>query len=74
MARQSYLFVEGFWKRLDNGIYKQNRAPKKDVAKQCGFDRKVLIRTDHNNIYLPYFARLCNVLHVSADYLLVGKE
>lgn len=73
MARQSYLFVEGFWERLDDEIYKQNRT-KKDVAKQCGFDRKVLIRTDHNNIYLPYFARLCSVLHVSADYLLFGKN
>lgn len=74
MARQSYLFVEGFWERLDDEIHKQNRT-KKDVAKQCGFDRKILIRTSgHDNICLPYFARLCSALHVSADYLLFGKQ
>jgi len=73
MAKQSYLYVDGFWERLEREIYKQNRT-KAGLAKQCGFNRKVLIRTEHNNIYLPYFARLCNVLHVSADYLLFGKE
>lgn len=74
MGRQSYLFVEGFWERLDDEIHKQNRT-KKDVAKQCGFDRKILIRTcGHDNICLPYFARLCSALQVSADYLLFGKK
>lgn len=73
MARPSYIFVEGFWERLEGEIYKQNRT-KVDLAKQCGFDRKVLIRTGHDNIYLPYFARLCSALNVSADYLLFGKK
>lgn len=74
MARPSYIFVEGFWERLDDEIYKQNRT-KKDVAKQCGFDRKILIRTSgHDNICLPYFARICSALNVSADYLLFGKN
>lgn len=74
MARQSYIFVEGFLERLEDEIYKQNRT-KKDIAKQCGFDRKILIRyCGHDNICLPYFARLCSVLNVSADYLLFGKK
>lgn len=74
MGRPSYIFVEGFWERLEDEIYKQNRT-KKDIAKQCGFDRKTLMRhSAHDNICLPYFARLCSVLHVSADYLLFGKK
>lgn len=74
MARQSCIFVEGFWERLEGEIYKQNRT-KNDIARQCGFDRKTLNRNNsHDNIYLPYFARICGALHVSADYLLFGKE
>lgn len=74
MGRPSYIFVEGFWDRLYDEIRKQNRT-KKDAAKQCGFDRKILIRTSgHDNICLPYFTRLCSALHVSADYLLFGKQ
>lgn len=39
MAIPSYIFIYGFWDRVDNEIYKQNRT-KKDIADQCGFDRK----------------------------------
>lgn len=74
MAGGRYIFIEGFWERLEEEIYKQNRT-KKDVAEQCGFDRKILFRNSgHDNIWLPYFARLCSVLNVSADYLLFGKK
>lgn len=74
MARPSYIFVEGFWERLDDEIYKKNRT-KKDLAKQCGFDRKILIRhSGHDNICLPYFARICSALNVSSDYLLFGQN
>lgn len=74
MAGGRYLFIEGFWDRLEDEIYKQNRT-KKDIAKQCGFDRKILCRnSNHDNIWLPYFAKLCSALNVSADYLLFGKE
>lgn len=74
MAGERYLFIEGFWERLEEEIYQQNRT-KKDIARQCGFDRKILIRScGHDNICLPYFARLCAVLNVSADYLLFGKK
>lgn len=71
MARQSYIFIYGFWERVDEEIYRQNRT-KKDIAIQCGFDRKIL--SANGNLSLPYFARLCSALHVSADYLLFGKK
>ena len=71
MARPSYIFIYGFWDRVDEEIYKQNRT-KKDIADQCGFDRKIL--SSCGNMSLPYFARLCSALHVSADYLLFGKK
>lgn len=74
MAGGRYIFIEGFWERLEDEIYKQNRT-KNDIAKQCGFNRKTLYRNScHDNICLPYFARICSVLNVSADYLLFGKE
>ena len=63
--------VFGFWDRIDDEIYKQNRT-KSDIAKQCGFNRKTL--SSYSNLSLVYFARLCSALHVSADYLLFGKE
>lgn len=71
MAQQSFLWINGLWERIDEEIYKQNRS-KSEVAKKCRFDRKTLC--GHKNISLPYFARLCSELHVSADYLLFGKE
>lgn len=70
MARPNFV-VFGFWERVDKEIYNQNKT-KKDVAKQCGFDRRVL--STYSNLSLPYLVRLCNVLHVSADYLLFGKK
>lgn len=70
MAKPDFV-VFGFWDRVDNEIYKQNRT-KKNVAEQCGFDRRIL--SSYSNLSLPYLARLCVVLHVSADYLLFGKE
>ncbi len=70
MAKPDFV-VFGFWDRVDDEIYKQNRT-KKDVAEQCGFERKLL--SSYSNMSLVYFARLCSALHVSADYLLFGKE
>ncbi len=70
MAKPNFV-VLGFWERVDQEIYSQNRT-KIDIAEQCGFDRKNL--SGYTNLSLPYFARLCSVLHVSADYLLFGKK
>jgi len=73
MKQQNISLMEGFWDRLDETIYKQNRT-KIALAKQCGFNRKTLYRRKNNSyIILPYFARLCSALNVSADYLLFGE-
>lgn len=63
--------IFGLWDRLEDEIYSQGRT-KKDVANQCGFDRKLLY--SYGNISLVYFARLCSALNVSADYLLFGRK
>ncbi len=71
MAQQSFLWINGLWDRINDEIHRQNRT-KTDVAKMCRFNRKAL--NGDFNLSLPYFARLCAELHVSADYLLFGKE
>ena len=75
MAKPSNLFVEGLWRRINQEIYDQKKT-KKDIAAQCGFDRRVLVGYDDKctNIHLIYFARLCKALNVSADYLLFGEK
>lgn len=73
MKEQNIALLDGFWDRLEDTIYCKNRT-KVDVAKQCGFDRRVLNRRKNSYIILPYLARLCSVLNVSADYLLFGEE
>ena len=71
MAMPSHLWINGLWDRINDEIYRQNKT-KKDIAKKCGFERKVLC--GYNNISLPIFAKLCKELNVSADYLLFGKK
>lgn len=71
MPEPRFLMINGLWNRIDEEIYKQNKS-KSQVARACRFDRKTLY--GNNNISLPYFARLCAELNVSADYLLFGKK
>lgn len=74
MAEQDTVLIDGFWDRIDEEINKQNRS-KLQVAKKCRFDRKTLYRPKSNRyMCIVYFARLCTVLNVSADYLLFGEE
>ena len=75
MVRTEHLLVSGLWERINQEIYDQNRM-KKDIAVQCGFNRRVLIGYDDkdNNLSLPHFMLLCKELNVSADYLLFGKK
>ena len=73
MKINSSLLMDDVWDRIEE-IRKKNRS-KTSIAKQCGFDRKILsIKANGKGIHLPYFARLCAVLNVSADYLLFGKK
>lgn len=71
MARESHLWINGLWDRIDTEIHNQHKT-KSQVAQACRFDRRTLY--GYSNISLPYFARLCAELHVSADYLLFGKK
>ncbi len=72
MKQENLLSVNDLWDRINSEIANQNRT-KKDIARQCGFNRKILSSRD-KYICTLYFARLCSVLKVSADYLLFGEE
>ena len=72
MSKENFL-MDDVWDRIEEEICRQNRS-KLSISKQCGFDRKILYRNSHRSIHLPYFARLCIVLNVSADYLLFGEK
>ena len=73
MTEQSFSLMEDVWDRIEGEIRRQNRT-KLSVAEQCGFGRRVLQTRKHRGLYLPYFARLCIALNVSADYLLFGVK
>lgn len=71
MPMPSFIWINGLWERINDEIRKQNRT-KKDVAEQCGFERKTL--NGDYNISLPNLAKLCKELNVSADYILFGSN
>lgn len=71
MAMPSNLWIRGFWERINEEIWKQNKT-KVGIAERCGFERKTL--NGDCNMSLPNLARLCKDLNVSADYLLFGKS
>lgn len=71
MSMPSFIWINGLWERINDEIRKQNRT-KKDVAEQCGFNRKTLY--GYCNISLPNLAKLCKELNVSADYILFGSN
>ena len=71
MSKPEHIYIRGLWDRVEEAIGKENIS-KAELARRCGFDRKIL--HGQTNMYLPYFARMCAELHVSADYLLFGKR
>ena len=71
MAKPEHVYIRGFWDRLEEEIYKKGIS-KAELAKRCRFERKVLY--EKRSMYLPYFARVCAELHVSADYILFGEK
>lgn len=64
-------FLSDVWTRIDS-VLSEQKVAKYMVAEKCGFERKTLI--NRSNINLTYFARLCEVLNVSADFFLFGLE
>lgn len=63
--------MDDVWERIDAEIRIQ-KLSKKEVTNRCGFDRKNLF--GHRNMGILYFAKLCKVLNISADYLLFGND
>lgn len=63
--------VDEIWERIEEEISRQ-KISKKEVARRCGFDRKNLF--GRRNMRIMYFAKLCEVLNISADYLLFGND
>ena len=72
MARPPHMYMGDMYDRLERELYIKNIS-KAELARRCGFHRHVLQR-DSGTMYLPYFMKVCATLHVSADYLLFGKE
>ena len=73
MKTQNIALLDGFWDRLDEEIQKHGMS-KTQLAERCGFNRRILSKPKSNSyIILPYFARLCSILNVSADYLMFGE-
>lgn len=64
-------YLADVWGRINSVITEQG-ATKKAIAEKCGFDRKNLF--SYRNLTLTYFARLCEELNVSADFLLFGLD
>lgn len=64
-------YLSDVWTRI-NSVFSEQKVSKKGIAKQCGFDRKIL--SANTNICITYFARLCEELNVSADFFLFGVE
>ena len=64
-------YLSDVWTRINGTIVEQG-INKKDIAKRCGFDRKIL--SSYSNLNLIYFARICEELNVSADFFLFGLD
>ena len=64
-------YLSDVWTRI-NSVFSEQKVSKKGIAKQCGFDRKIL--SANTNICITYFARLCEELNVSADFLDLMKQ
>lgn len=70
-----YPTMEGFTDRLDEKIY-ESGLQIKQVASRCGISRNTLYDII-NGYTMPnacVLAKMCKVLHVSADYMLFGEE
>ncbi|MCX4340827.1 MAG: hypothetical protein OSJ72_14435 [Lachnospiraceae bacterium] len=64
-------FLSDVWMRI-NSVISEQKMNKCEIAKKCGFDRKLL--SGYTNISLTYFARICEELNISADFFLFGLE
>lgn len=61
--------LHDMWCRINEERIKQNLT-KNELAIKCRFTHSIL--SGDRSILLPYFARICAELHISADYILFG--
>lgn len=61
--------IDAMWTRINKEIIRQDLT-KNELATKCCFAHGNLY--NNRSIALPYFARVCAELHVSADYILFG--
>lgn len=61
--------------RLRDMIYSSGLS-QRQIAERIGIDRKTVSKWLTGEFYpsLPVFIKLCSLFHVSADYILFGKE
>ena len=64
-------YLSDVWMRI-NSVINEQKMNKREIAKKCGFDRKIL--STYTNINITYFARICEELNVSADFFLFGLD
>lgn len=62
-----------FYNRI-NQVCKQTGLTKTEIAKRCGFDRKVLMKKGEILMGVYNFARFCEVTHADANWILGLKE
>lgn len=73
--KKHYNQTVGFADRLNQALYDRNISAQK-LAKLVGMDRKTVYCWT-NGYSIPnalILAKMCKVLHVSADYLLFGER
>lgn len=63
------IYIEGFYDRLDEACYRSGMK-KCEIARVCGFDRKILCGERQYMMNSGYLAKFCAVTNTSADWLL----
>jgi len=64
------ILIEGFWERLNEACKKDGRS-KSEIARACGFNRKVLYwSSNKSNMHVGYMVKFCAETNTSADWLL----
>lgn len=58
-----------FYNRI-NQVCKQTGLTKTEIARRCGFDRKVLMKKGEILMGVYNFAKFCEVTHADANWIL----
>lgn len=63
------IMIDGFWDRVDQTCEKSGLT-KNEIARRCGFERKILFHYGKRMPNSGFVARFCAETGVSADWLL----